>query len=91
MEMEKTIHPHWWKELKDSGRVSMGSHIVTEGLSNSEGLQLACWQVTAFRLPLGQHEALGQWDAPPWLSGHFPMDCLLHTDASGPRDFWTVR
>ena len=57
--MEKTIHPHWWKELKASWKVSMGIHLIREGLSNSEALQQTCWQVAAFRLPLAQHEASG--------------------------------
>ena len=89
--MERTIHPHWWKELKASGRVSMSSHTVREGLSNSEALQWAHWQVATFKLPLAQHEASGWWDAPPWFTGLCPSDLMLHTDASGPRDFWAVR
>ena len=68
VEMEKSVHPHWWKELKASGRVSMCSHIVRKDLGNSEALQWAYWQVAAFRLPLAQHKALRWWDGPPGLA-----------------------
>ena len=91
VKMENTIHPHWWKELKASGRVSMDSHMVREGLSNSEGLQEACWQVAVCGLPLAQLEALGWWDAPSWFSRLCPSDFMFHTNSSIPRDFWAVR
>ena len=90
-EMEKTIHPHWWKEIKASGRVSMGSHIVREGLSNSEALQWAQWQVATFRLLLAQHKTSGWWEIPPWLRGLCPADFMLCTNASGLMDFWAMR
>ena len=90
-EMEKTIWPHWWKELKASGRVSMGIHLIKEGPSDSEAQQQMCWQVVAFRLPLAQHETSGWWDAPPWISGLCSADFILHTGAPGPRDFRAVK
>ena len=64
----------------------MGEHIMRECHTNAEALHYAQWQVVAFRLPLAQHEALGWWDAPPWLSR-----LCLHTNASGNKDFPTVR
>ena len=91
MEMEKTLCPHWWKEIKATRKVSMGSHIVREGLSNFEALHWAWWQAVAFRLPLAKHEALGWWDAPLQLSRHHPKDFMLLTDASHSRDFRAVR
>ena len=45
----------------------------------------------AFRLPLVQHEASGWWDDLPWLSRLYPEHFMLHTDASGPRDFQAIR
>ena len=49
VEMEKTIHPHWWKELRASGRVSMGSHMIREGFSNSK----------AYYMPVGRQQHWG--------------------------------
>ena len=69
----------------------MGTHLIREGLDNSEALQWAHWQAATFRLPLDQQEALGWWDAPPRFSGLHLADFLFHTDASGPRDFHTMR
>ena len=39
VEMERIIHSHWWKELNPSGRLSMGTHLLREGLGNAEALQ----------------------------------------------------
>ena len=69
----------------------MGSHMIREGLSDSEVLQQAHWQVVAFRLALAQHEALGWWDAPSSFSGLCPTDFMHHTDDSSSRHFWAVR
>ena len=69
----------------------MGSQIVREGLSDSEALHYTQWQVVAFKLRATQQEALGWWDAPPWLSGLCPEDFMLCTDASGHRDFLDMR
>ena len=44
----------------------------------------------AFRLPLDQQETLGWWDSPPCFHRLHPQDFLLHTDASGMRNFQTV-
>ena len=75
-EMERTRHPHWCKEFKASGRVSMGSQIIREGLSDSEALHYVQWQSVAFRLPATQQEALGV-GCPTWLSGVCPEDFML--------------
>ena len=83
--------PSLVEELKASGIGAVGSHMVKEGLSDSETLQWAHWQVTAFRLPLALHEASGCWDGPPWLTGLCPTYFMLHTGASGPRDIWAMR
>ena len=89
--MEKTIHPHWWKELKASGMVSMGSHMIREVLCDLEALQWLHCQVAAFRLPLAQHEASGLWNTSPQFIRLHPTDIMLHSVASGPRDFWAMR
>ena len=81
--MEKIMH--WWMEVNASGRVSMGIHLIREGLGDSEALQWAHWQAVAFRLSLAQHEAFGWWNASPRFSGLCPMDFLFHTDASSPK------
>ena len=47
--------------------------------------------MVAFWLPLAQYEALGWCDAPPWFRRLHPTDFMLHTDASGPRDFRALR
>ena len=68
VEMEKTRHPDWLKEIKASGRMSMVSYIIREGLSKSK----ACtgpngrWQHSG--CPLAQHEDLGWWDVPSLLT-----------------------
>ena len=69
----------------------MGSHLIREGLSDTEALLQACWQVVAFTLPLVQHEASGRWGAPPGFNMLHLTDLLSPTDASSPRDFQTVR
>ena len=81
-EMSRIGHPHWWKEVRASGRVSMGEHIMRECNLNDEVQHYAIWQVVAFRLPLAQQDALGWWDAPPWLSRLCPQDFMPITDAS---------
>ena len=83
--------PHWWKEIRASGRVSMGEGIVRECFTNAKALHYVQWQVAAFRLPLVQQEALGWWDAPPWLSKLCLQDFMPHTNASSTKDFWTIR
>ena len=90
-EMEMTVHHHQWKEIKASGRVSMGSHIVWESLCDTKELHYAQWQVAAFRLALAQNEALGWWDAPSWLSRLCSQDFMPHTKTSGTKDFWSMR
>ena len=95
-EMDRArAHPHWWEEIRANKRLTIGSgprrHIVWENFSEPEALHYAQWQVAAFRLSLSQQEALGWWDAPPWLHGLCPHDFLPHIDASGTRDFQTVR
>ena len=68
-EMGKTRHPNWWRKIKASGRMTMGSHIIKEGLTDPEALHYAQCQVEAFRLPAAQQEASGWWGARPGLSG----------------------
>ena len=84
-------HPYWWKELRASERVSMGRHIMRECLTDAEALHYVQWQAAAFRLPLTQKETSGWWDAPPWFHRLCPQDFMIHTDASGTKDFQTVR
>ena len=83
--------PHWWKEIRASGRISMGKCIMRKCYTNAKALHYAQWQVVAFRLPLAQHESLGWWDAPSWLSGLCPWDFMPHIDTSGTKDFQATR
>ena len=85
------VNPHWWKDIRASKRLTMGSVTMRECLNTPEALHYAWWQVAAFRLPLTQQEALGWWEASPWLCRVCPQDFLPNTEASGTRDFWTVR
>ena len=55
------------------------------------GPSMGHWQKWHSGCPIALHEALGWWDAPPWLSSLHSMDFMLHTDASGPRNFWAMR
>ena len=84
-------HPHWWKEIRGSRRISMGGHIMREYFTKTEALHYTQWQIAAFSLPIAQHEATGWWDAPHWLSGLCPQDFMPHTNASGTKDFQTMR
>ena len=84
-------HPHWWREIKTSGRTSLGAHIVQEGHNNPADQHFALWQVAAFRLPVAQHGASGWWDTPPTLCGLHPQDFLPPTTASDPQDIWVMR
>ena len=68
----------------------MGIHLIKEGLSDCETLLQAHWQVVVLRPPVAQYEASGWWEAHHGLAD-CPMDFMLHTDASGPRDFWAMR
>ena len=69
----------------------MGSHIISEGLSNPEALHWAHWQAAAFWLPLAQWEASGGWDSPPGFCRLCHIQFLTHTNVSGPRDFLAMR
>ena len=87
--------PCWCKEIRASKNYTMQSGlrrcIKWENFSKPEALHYTQWQVEASRLPLAQHEALGWWDAPPWLCGLCPQDFLPHTDTSSTRNFWAMR
>ena len=50
-------HPHWWREIKASGRTSLGAHIVQEGHNDPVAQSFTLWQAAAFRLPVTQQEA----------------------------------
>ena len=64
-------------------------HTIWENFSEPEALHYAQWQAVAFRLPAAQQEALGWWEAPPWICRLHPEDFLPHTHASGTKDFQT--
>ena len=69
----------------------MGENIVRECHTDAKAQDYAQWQVVAFILPLTQQEASGWWDAPPWPTGLCPQDFILITNASGTKDFQTLR
>ena len=69
-------HPHWWREIKASGNLNLGTHIVHEGLDEFAAQHHVLWQAASFRLPVAQQEASGWWDAPPVLHGFCPQDFL---------------
>ena len=57
VEMEKTMHRYWWKELKASGRVSMGLHLIREGL----------WQLQSPSMgPVGRQQCIQAAPGPTW-------------------------
>ena len=65
-------HPHWWKEIRASGRISMGEHIVRECYIDAKALHYAQWQAVEFKLPLAQHKASGWWMPGPGSVGCVP-------------------
>ena len=77
--------PNWWKEIKASGKVSVGAHLVRQKYDDSLALHYVSWQVAAFRLPLAQQEASGWWHAPLALPGLCWQDFL--PSASDPWNF----
>ena len=82
-EMDRVgAHSHLWKEIRASKMFTMGSscrrHTIWENLSEPKALHYAEWQAMALRLPLTKQEALGWWDAPPWLHRLCPQDFLSH-------------
>ena len=85
-----TIHPHWWKEIKTSGRVSMGSHIVREGLSaTSEALHYGpndMWQHSGCQLAPSMRPWGGGMPHPS-SAGLGPADFKLYTATSSPKEF----
>ena len=66
------VHPHWWKEIRASKRITMRSMTLRKCLNTPEALHYAQWQVVAFRLPLAQQEASSWWEAPLCLCGLCP-------------------
>ena len=65
--------------------------MIKRDLIEPEALYFLWWQAVAFRLPLAQQEALGWWDPPPCFHGLHLQDILPYPDASGMRNFWTIR
>ena len=47
-------HPHWWREIKASGRTSLGAHVVQEGHNDFVAQHYALWLLAAFWLPVAQ-------------------------------------
>ena len=91
--MERPGHPHWWDKIKVSRRVSMGSWIIREGLSNSKALHYAQWQTVALSLPLAQHKALAGGMPHPGSVGSVPrISCSpLMSPALGISGLWGRR
>ena len=71
-----TAIPICWRDIKASGRTSLGAHIAQEGHNNFAAQHYAIWQVAAFRLHVAQQEASGWWDNPPVLHGLCPENLL---------------
>ena len=67
-------HPHWWREIKASGKVSVGAHAMHREYNDFLAQNYALWQVAAFKLPLAQQEASGWQDALPTLQRLWPQD-----------------
>ena len=74
--------PHWWMEIRASGRASFGPQIVQEGYNDLTGQNFTLWQAAAFRLPVVQQEASGWWDALPTHHRLSPQDFLPPTTTS---------
>ena len=88
MSQPSNPHPHWWEEIRQSGKLNIGAHIVHEGYDDYSTQHYALWQAAAFRLPLVQQEASSWWDAPPTLQGLHPQDFLA--PASDPQNFQII-
>ena len=69
MSQPSNPHPHWWREIKVSGRTSLGVHIVKEGHNDFVAQHYALWEAAAFRLPVAQQEASEWWDTHPYSIG----------------------
>ena len=69
-------HPHWWREIKASGKINMEECIVHEEYDEYSTQHYTLWQVAALSQPLAQQEASSWWDAPSTLQGLHPEDFL---------------
>ena len=74
MSQPSNCHPHWWREIKASGRTNLGACVVHKGHNDPAAQHYALWQVAAFRLPVVQQEEW--WDVPPMLHGLHLQDFL---------------
>ena len=82
-------HPHWWREIKASGRTSLGACIVQEGHNDPVAQHFALWQVAVLRLPVVQQQSWGWWDALPMLHGlHLQA---FFPPAPDPQNFQIIR
>ena len=79
-------HPHW-KENQAIKKYILGRYTIRNDLSEPGALYFSA----AFRLSHAQQEALHWWDSPPSFPRLYIHDFLPHTDASGTRDFQTMR
>ena len=82
-------HPHWWREIKASGKTSLGAHSVEERHNDPAAQHFTLWQVAAFRLSVAQQGASGWWDTPPALHGLCPEH--FFPPASDAQDFQVIR
>ena len=78
-------HCCWWKEIRAIKQYTLGWHMIGNDLNEPEALYISQWQAAAFRPPPGW------WDSPPSFCRQHTYDFLLHTDATGMRDFQTMR
>ena len=76
MSQPSNPHPHWWKEIKASGRLNFGAHIVHEGHNDPVAQHYTLWQAATFRLPVAQQQASRWWDTLPMLHRLCPQDFL---------------
>ena len=71
MSQPSSPHPHWWREIKASGKLNVGAYIVHEEYDDYSAKHHALWF-----LPLTHQEASRWWNTPPTLQGLCPQDFL---------------
>ena len=75
-------HSHWWREIKASGKITLGACIVHMGYTDPVAKHYTLWQVAAIRLHVAQQEASRWWDGPSMLHG--ALSTGLFPPASDP-------
>ena len=89
MSQPSNPHPHWWREIKASGRINLGPCTVYTWHNDPVSQHYALWEVAAFKAASGMVRSLQVEGCPTCLHRLCPQDFLL--SASEPQNFQVIR